>query len=115
MTIESSTLNNWTRTILSVVVIITVQAVLGALFAVDIPDANRDAVMLVLGALLLRMSDVFTYHFNTTASSAIKDQTIKRQADTTQAAQAALPVVEGSTPPIEISPGEVKTVVGTEE
>lgn len=78
-----------TRAILSVVIIVIVAAVLWGLFKKEIPLSNRDAVMLVLGALLLRLSDVYAFHFNSSSSSQKKDQTIKTLADTAQVATVA--------------------------
>jgi hypothetical protein len=80
------------RSGLSGVLIVIVAALLWALFQADMPAGNRDAIMLVIGALLIRLSDVYTYYFSGGgAAGAKKDATISTLATTAQAAQAALP------------------------
>jgi hypothetical protein len=98
-----------TRGILAVVLIVLVAWVMRTLFNIQIPDANRDAVMMVLGALLLRLSDVYAFHFNSTASSQKKDQTINKALDTVGVV-AALPPAPPHEKTIPLEPGESVTV-----
>ncbi|MEO6657916.1 MAG: hypothetical protein ABIM73_06545 [Arenimonas sp.] len=101
-----------TRGILSIVLIALISWVMRNLFNIQIPDANRDAVMLVLGALLLRLSDVYAYHFNTTAGSHAKDATISKMVDTVQEV-AKLPPSPESPGKVELQPGDEVTVEAT--
>lgn len=100
-----------TRAILSVVVIALVGWVLWSLFIRVIPSENRDAVMMVLGALLLRLSDVYAFHFNSTANSQRKDQTIQKAVETVQEV-AKLPPIASADTIVPVKPGDSVEVVG---
>lgn len=65
---------------------------------------NKDAMMLVLGVLLAKYSDLIGYFFGGSSQSKKQAETIDKLADTTKTAQAAaLPSVE---PAIPLGPGE---------
>lgn len=71
-----------TRRSLSIVIVVMIAASLGVLFVFDVPPSNRELVSMIIGALLTKLTDVFAYNFNTTASSQLKDRTIAAMADT---------------------------------
>jgi hypothetical protein len=105
-----------TRATLSVIIILLVAWVMLTLFNVQIPDANRDAVMMVLGALLLRLSDVYAFHFNSSAGSQKKDNTISKMADTVQkVADLPPPPVGPTNGNITLAPGEEVKVEAEEK
>lgn len=52
-------------------------AVIGALFLlirVDLPAGSKDAVLLILGALLMRLADVFSFYFGSSEGSQRKTE-----------------------------------------
>ncbi len=97
------------RSGLAAVLIIIVATLLVELFYRPMPTSNRDAIMLVIGALLIRLSDVYSYYYGSSVSAARKDTTISTLASTAQTAQAALaPVVPA--PDVTLQPGQTATV-----
>lgn len=62
--------------ILAAVLISLVCAVVLLLFFVPAPDQNRDAINLVLGALLGWIAAIVTFYFGSSKSSQSKDDTI---------------------------------------
>jgi len=62
-------------------------AVIGFLYLlayIDIPSASNDAIMLVLGALLMRLADVFGFYFGSSESSQRKTEILNAQAEAKQ-------------------------------
>jgi predicted CDP-diglyceride synthetase/phosphatidate cytidylyltransferase len=69
---------------------------------------NKDAMMLVLGVLLAKYSDLIQYFFGSSSSNKKQAETISALADTAKTvAQTAAP-----TPSMSVSPGEQVTVEG---
>ena len=79
---------------LALVLIVIVSCSLWALFVLRIPESNREALSLVLGTLVGKMTDVYGFHFNSSAGSRQKDATIGALAHTAQTAGEALATKE---------------------
>jgi hypothetical protein len=74
----------------------------------EIPISNRDAVMLVLGGLLAKYSDLISYFFGSSHTNKQQTETLDKMADAAKTvAQTAAP-----TPTVAVSPGEQVTVEG---
>ena len=69
-----------TATVVACTLVIAACLALAALFFFPVPDANRDPVNLVLGALLGWVGAVITFHFGSSHGSQAKDATIARMA-----------------------------------
>jgi hypothetical protein len=104
-----------TRGILAIVLIALISWVMRTLFNVEIPTANRDAVMLVLGALLLRLSDVYAFHFNSSANNQKKDATISKALDAVNTVAALPPQPPLPADTVSLKPGETATVTAEDE
>ena len=79
---------------LALVLIVIVSSSLWALFMLRVPESNRESLALVLGALLAKLTDVYGFHFNSSASSRQKDVTIGALAHTAQTAGEVLATKE---------------------
>lgn len=102
------------RAVLAVIVVGMVFWVMAHILGRDIPATNRDAVMVVLGVLLQRFTDIIGFDFNSSASSAKKDSIIATQAETakTIASTVATNTAPGDT--IVLHPGEQATATATD-
>lgn len=100
------------RSGLAAVLIVIVGAVLADLLINPMPVSNRDAIMLVVGALLIRLSDVYSYYYGSSVGSTRKDVIAQTQANTIMAAQAALAPVNPK-PDVTLTPGQIATVAAT--
>lgn len=76
----------------------------------EIPVSNRDAVMLVLGGLLAKYSDLISFFFGSSHTNKQQAETLDKMAETARTvSQAAVP-----SPSMTVSPGEQVTVEGKE-
>ena len=66
-----------TASLLAGALVVAVCAALAALFLIPVPDANRDAVNLVLGALIGWVGAIVTFHYGSSHGSQAKDETIR--------------------------------------
>lgn len=73
---------------------------------------NKDAVMLALGVLLAKFSDIIGYFFGSSQHQKTQSETIDKLASTAQTAQAALTPAANAIP---VASGESITVVGTDD
>ena len=74
----------------------------------EIAINNKDAMMLVLGVLLAKYSDLIAFFFGGSSQTKRQTETIDKLAETAQAAQAALPT--NGKPDVVIEPGQTATV-----
>lgn len=90
--------NEAIKAILALAMVASVLLVVGAFLLLKsvVPDAMMDAFLLILGALLTRLSDAYGYYFGDNAEAARKNETI----NTLAAAQAA-PVTTTTTTTVE--------------
>lgn len=99
-------------------IMVTFMVALAALtpYVVLIPKDNLNLITQAQTTLWNGWLVILGYYFATTSNQRKKDDIISTQADTIQKAQAALPSVPGAVQgdTIPVSPGEVKTVVGTD-
>ena len=102
------------RGILAALAVLMVAAALGLLFFRDTPPSNKEIISAVIGAVLIKLTDVYGYYFNSSAGSQRKDETISTMAVTTQQAQAALAPINPQ-PDVTLKPGQTATVAATPE
>lgn len=100
--------------IIAIGLLMMVAAVSFAVFYIAIPKGSETIVGQLVGTLLSLLGVVVAFYYGSSESSKMKDQLTKTQADTIQAAQAALPAIEGSAPSIPVGPGETVVVKGEE-
>jgi hypothetical protein len=60
--------------VLGAIVVLGILAIIGLLVYVPMPAENKDALMLVLGVLAAKFSDVIAYFFGSSKGSADKTQ-----------------------------------------
>lgn len=65
------------RTVLALLATQALIAITIILLFKEIPKEGRDVLTMLIGALVILVKDAYSYDFNTTASSASKDDTIK--------------------------------------
>lgn len=70
----------WVRVFLVAATIVMVVGAFAALMGWEIPDKNRDAVMILLGALIARVEKIDTFFFGSSKASEDKNATIAAQA-----------------------------------
>lgn len=114
MSIDKENADALTRIILSIIIITILGATLVELFIYAVPATNRDAIMLIVGSLLTKFSDVVAYSFNTTAGSSKKDAIIKTQAETAKVAGAVLGSLSYPDNSITLAPGQEATAKATD-
>lgn len=78
------------KDVLSVGLLAAIVGIVSALFRYQLPPANQDALLLVLGALLMRLADVYSFEFGSTRASEVKDVRLN---DVTQRALDAIPAM----------------------
>lgn len=78
------------------------------LFNRELALNNRDAVMLVLGVLLAKYSDLHAFFFGSSSQTKRQAETIDKLADTTAKAQEA--ANPSPAPAVTLAPGEKATV-----
>lgn len=86
-------------TLLATAVALTVNGALLGLFFVPIPEANRDVIIQLIGALMAGFNLVLGYYFGSTKGAADKNQTIAQLTDVAAQAAAAAPAAER--PPVQ--------------
>lgn len=107
--------NTINRTVLAVVLMVIISAALRALFQDDVPSGNRELISMIIGALLIRLTDVYAYYYNSSADSAQKNRTIETLATTAAAAQGALAPLPDAAVNIPVAAGESVTVTADPE
>ena len=65
------------RTVLAMMAVFGLLTVIYILLFREVPQGSRDILNILLGALVILTKDAYAYDFNTGASSAGKDDTIK--------------------------------------
>jgi hypothetical protein len=102
------------RGILAALALAMVGTALLVLFFRNTPPSNKELISAVLGALLIKLTDVYGYYFNSSAGSQRKDETIGTLATTAAAAQTALAPIN-PIPDVTLQPGQTATVAATPE
>lgn len=97
------------RSALSYSLMIMVCVAMLLLFFRDTPPSNKELISMVLGSLLTRLLDVYSFHFQSSYSSHRKDDTISKLAE---AAQQSAPV--SPRPAVELEPGQSAVVRATD-
>lgn len=78
---------------------------LWALVFREVPEANQNALLVVIGILSGALGVVVNFYFGSTSTSKKQQETIGTLADTAKSAQAALPAVNGANV-IPVAPGD---------
>lgn len=81
-----------------------------ALIRLEVPQANRDALMVVIGILSSNVGTIINFFFGSSATNKKQAETIDKQAATIQEAQSALAPLADTKPTVQLAPGEVATV-----
>lgn len=102
------------RGILAALALMMVGAALGLLFFRQTPPSNKELIAAVIGAILIKLTDVYGYYFNSSAGSQRKDETIGTLAATAQVAQSALAPINPA-PDVTLQPGQTAVVAATPE
>lgn len=76
----------------------------------EVPSANRDALMVVIGILAANFATVVNFFFGSSAEAKKQTEAIGDLASTAKAAQAALAPVHDAKADVTIPPGEQVTV-----
>jgi len=66
--------------VLIVLLFLFVMALTGWILTHDIPTGVNEMITLVLGGLLAKLTDIYGYYFGSSRGSALKDETIRKQA-----------------------------------
>lgn len=69
--------NHWFQAVLAAMVCLGFFGALAALLYISIPSDSKEAVMLVIGALIASFSTVVGFYFGSSSSSKSKDKTIQ--------------------------------------
>lgn len=72
---------NTVRNVIALMLLISFQLVISALFQFEVPETNRDMVTYMLGQLSGMATTVLAFHFNTTQGSVDKNNTIAHLAE----------------------------------
>ena len=83
-----------------------------ALITQEVPAANKDALMVVIGILSMNVAQVVSFFFGSSADNKRLVDTTASQAETIKTAQAALTPNSPSDTTIPVGPGEQVTVEG---
>lgn len=75
----------------------------------EVPTANRDALMVVIGILAANFATVVNFFFGSSSEAKRQTEAIGDLASTAKAAQAALPT-NGETANVTLEPGESTTI-----
>lgn len=82
-----------------------------ALLNQEMPITNKDALMMIIGVVLAKFSDIVAWFFGGSAENKKQSETIDKLADTAkttaQTAQAAIP---NAHPDVTLQPGQTATV-----
>jgi hypothetical protein len=89
-------------------------AAMWLLFFRDVPPSNKELISAAIGGLLIKLTDVFGYYFNSSAGSQRKDETIGTLAQTAQVAQSALAPLS-TAPDVTLQPGQTAVVAAEPE
>lgn len=84
-----------------------------ALVFAEVPEANQNALTLLIGILSANVGMVVGFFFGSSVTNKKQADTIERQANTIQTAQAALAPVNPA-PDVVLKPGESKTIEAQE-
>jgi hypothetical protein len=84
---------DWMRGLLAIVLLLSFQACLAALFNFEVPETNRDMVIYMLGQLSGMVTTALAFYFATSKSSADKTAVINSMTD--QLSQPGPPVATG--------------------
>jgi len=72
---------DWMRGLLAIVLLMSFQACLAALFNFEVPETNRDMVIYMLGQLSGMVTTALAFYFATSKSSADKNAVIANLQD----------------------------------
>lgn len=75
--------NEWVKALLALAMVATILLIIGAIlfFRAVVPEPMMDAFLLIVGALLTRLSDAYGYYFGDNAEAAQKNRTINTLAE----------------------------------
>lgn len=105
---------NITGAVIAIVLVMLLGALIGALVFTEVPDANQNALLIVVGIVSTNVGTVVGFYFGSSAATRAKDETIAVQAQTAKKAQEALAPLAGSAPDVKVEPGESVKVAGVE-
>lgn len=100
---------NLTGTIVAFLVVSLFGGAIFALVKVEIPVANQNALLVLLGALTSQVSSIVQFFFGSSSSDKSKNETISKLTET-NAAQSQ--TIAPTTPTIPVAEGETVTVEG---
>lgn len=63
---------------LAALIVIVVVVLIYVVFTVELPPANKDVALLIIGALVAKFGDVVAYFFNSSKGSAEKTEIIAK-------------------------------------
>lgn len=89
-------LTQWIRGFLVVAAILMVIGAFVALLGFEIPDKNRDAIMILIGALIARSEKIDAFFFGSSKSSEDKTAMLAREAPPADAREAAKDVAQAA-------------------
>ncbi len=69
---------DWMPKVLSILAVISLLACIALLAFLNLPPGGRDAILILLGAVVASYKDVYGYYLGSSAGSAAKDQTISK-------------------------------------
>lgn len=81
-----------------------------ALVFAEVPEANQNALTLLIGILSANVGVVVGFFFGSSVTNKKQAETIDKQAATIQEAQSALAPLTDTKPTVQLAPGEVATV-----
>jgi len=99
---------NLTGTVVALLVVSLFGGAIFALVKFDVPQANQNALLVLLGALTSQVSNIVAFFFGSSSSDKSKNDTISKLTET-NAAQ-TLTISPASGPTAVIEPGQTATV-----
>ncbi len=98
MTDKSRILLNLTGTVIAMMLVALLGGAIYGLVFKQVPDANQNALLVLLGALVTNVTNMVQYYFGSSSSDKAKNDTIATQA-ATAATLANSPITGGPTKP----------------
>lgn len=105
---------NLAGSLIALAMILMLGGTLWALVRLEVPQPNRDALMVVIGILSSNVGTIINFFYGSSATTKKQSETIDKQASTLQAAQAALAPVAGAEATVTLAPGDTATVKATD-
>lgn len=99
---------NLAGSLIALAMILMLGGTLWALVRLEVPQPNRDALMVVIGILSSNVGTIINFFYGSSATNKKQADTIEKQASTIEAAQSALaPLVPP--PTVTLAPGDTAT------